>query len=207
MIKISDDFFDGKISVMIQYFGWLRDFAPPLLNNGLYCVKKICLVVCLCSAISIGDSQAAQSCNSQIPQSTPTEDFIDHGDGTVTHKSTGLMWKRCEEGLSGLSCAIGTRISKDFPSALEYATTNNSYAGYNDWRLPNIKELASIVEVSCEDPSLNLTFFPNSRADYFWSSSPASGTSAWRIRFAVGGSVYSAGKNYTYQIRLVRGGD
>jgi hypothetical protein len=63
-------------------------------------------------------------------------DFVDNGDGTITDNATGLMWKQddSEEGM-------------EWETALNYAE-NHEFAGYSDWRLPNAKELQSIVDYS-----------------------------------------------------------
>lgn len=67
-------------------------------------------------------------------------DFVDNGDGTVTDRATGLMWMQADSG-KGM----------DWPSALEYAE-NMEFAGHDDWRLPNAKELQSIVDYTrCPD--------------------------------------------------------
>ena len=62
--------------------------------------------------------------------------FVDNGDGTVTDLATGLMWMK-QDSLKGM----------DWPAALEYAG-NLELAGFDDWRLPNAKELQSIVDYS-----------------------------------------------------------
>ncbi|MBN2161872.1 MAG: DUF1566 domain-containing protein [Pontiellaceae bacterium] len=63
-------------------------------------------------------------------------DFVDNGDDTITDRATGLIWMKADSG-KGM----------DWVSALEYAE-NMSFAGHNDWRLPNAKELQSIVDYS-----------------------------------------------------------
>lgn len=60
--------------------------------------------------------------------------FVANGDGTVTDEATGLMWQAADSG-----------AGMDWPSALEYAQ-NSELGGYTDWRLPNVKELQSIVD-------------------------------------------------------------
>ena len=62
-------------------------------------------------------------------------DFVDNGDGTVTDTATGLMWMQADAG------------PYTWESALAYAE-NAAGAGYDDWRLPNAKELESIVDYS-----------------------------------------------------------
>jgi hypothetical protein len=63
-------------------------------------------------------------------------DFHDNGDGTIADRATGLMWQQADAG-QGL----------DWPHALAYAAASR-VAGYSDWRLPNAKELESIVDYS-----------------------------------------------------------
>ena len=62
--------------------------------------------------------------------------FSDNGDGTITDAATNLMWMQDDNGES--------MIWKD---ALSYAE-NTEFASYSDWRLPNAKELQSILDYS-----------------------------------------------------------
>jgi hypothetical protein len=63
-------------------------------------------------------------------------DFIDNGDGTITDQATGLMWMQADNGTGVL-----------WEDALSYAE-GLDFAGHDDWRLPNVKELQSIVDYS-----------------------------------------------------------
>jgi hypothetical protein len=152
---------------------------------------------------------ATQSCQSEseVPASTPTSQFIDHGDGSMTDSKTGLMWAKCSEGLSGSDCATGGATTPTWQVALDLA--NASFlAGYSDWRLPNVNELHSIVEVQCYDPSINLSVFPNTPVSNYWSSSPyaADLNASWEVIFSRGDS-YSHLRNTGGHVRLVRGGE
>ena len=73
-------------------------------------------------------------------------DFVDNGDGTITDRATGLTWAQTD---SGADAAVGTG-GLNWEEALAWVTAKNgeSYLGYTDWRLPNIKELQSIVDYS-----------------------------------------------------------
>lgn len=122
---------------------------------------------------------AEQICNEQMRASTPSARFIDHGDGTVTDVSTGLMWMVCPLGQAWSSAGCGglpsTQPWNDALSQIELMNVaGNGYAGRNDWRLPNIKELFSLVEWSCIKPAVNTAVFGPHDTDShaYWSSTP-----------------------------------
>lgn len=66
-------------------------------------------------------------------------DFVDNKNGTITDRATGLMWTK-----------LDSKKGMDWPSALAYVQKMNKQKlfGYSDWRLPNAKELHSIVDYS-----------------------------------------------------------
>ena len=63
--------------------------------------------------------------------------FIDNKDGTVTDKVTGLMWQK-----SGSSSSLENRAAKKYIKHLN----EQRFAGHSDWRLPNVEQLASLIE-------------------------------------------------------------
>ncbi|MEA3291353.1 MAG: DUF1566 domain-containing protein [Pseudomonadota bacterium] len=146
------------------------------------------------------------ACNANMQQSTPTGQFTDHGDGTVTDDKTGLMWAQCAEGLSGSGCPPGSATTHTWQAALDLAAAS-THANYTDWRLPNLKELTSIVEISCNNPAINATIFPNTPGSHFWSASPYANDSgnAWGIYFGNGYDYYGS-RSSSARVRLVRGG-
>jgi len=176
---------------------------------------KRLIVASLCSLLWCGSAWALQICVPTVPASTPTSQFVDHGNGTLTDTKTGLMWKACSEGLSGAVCAIGAATSNTWQGALQAAQTLNAgggFAGFTDWRLPNQKELQSIVERQCQGPSINATIFPATVTGFYWSASPyaVNATSVRGVEFNYGndgggtGAMYP--KNSFNYVRLVRGG-
>jgi hypothetical protein len=173
--------------------------------------SRISLLFVFLSALLAGipAAHAAATCPANNIQSAPPADFTLNGDGTVTHLKTGLMWKQCAEGLSDAACATGSATAMNWDAALSAAFT--PFASHSDWRLPNIKELQSIVETACYQPAINETVFPNTPGGVvvFWSSTsiPVSPTVAFGVDFSLGdnipGLVKSTGTGY---VRLVRGG-
>ena len=169
------------------------------------------MAVALCSLLWVTSAFAAQICNTtSITASTPTADFIDNGDGTVTHTKTGLMWKQCIEGLSGAGCVTGTATTFTWQGALQAAQALNvagGFAGHTDWRVPNQKELNSIVEHQCVTPAINATIFPATVSGWYWSASPfvVVATNAWGVDFNNGGDNFN-NKSANGYVRLVRGG-
>jgi hypothetical protein len=122
------------------------------------------------------------------------------------------MWKVCSERQSWSkqsdntpSCA-GLTSGIFWNKALELATNHTFPAidGYSDWRLPNIKELASLVALDRANPSINSTIFPNTPSNNFQSSSPAADNNRWLLQFNVGHYESSIRKNEARRVRLVR---
>ncbi len=70
-------------------------------------------------------------------------DFLDNGDATITDRATGLMWAQNDSG--HLRAGARGDGKMNWEEALRWAE-NLQYAGHSDWRLPNIKELQSIVD-------------------------------------------------------------
>jgi hypothetical protein len=163
----------------------------------------------------LGSPSLWAACENTIPSSTPSGQLIDNQDGTVSDLKTGLMWKQCSEGLTSADltspdCATGTEVTLSWDQALQQPQTLNvsgGFAGHTDWRLPNIKELLSILEEQCTYPPINTAFFPNTPRSIFWSSSPFANYAgyAWFVDFYNGFSGYSY-RTGTRRIRLVRGG-
>lgn len=156
---------------------------------------------------------AHAACNtSNIAADTPDARFIVAAD-TVTDSATGLVWKRCAEGLSGTACATGAALTATWGDALARVATVNAASstlgvGSADWRLPNRNELASLVERQCSAPAINASVFPATPAQSFWSASPytLNALLAWYVDYNVG-DIGPALKTGPKNIRLVRAGN
>jgi hypothetical protein len=79
--------------------------------------------------------------------------------------------------------------------------------GFTDWRMPTRKELNGIVHLGRTNPSIDPTYFPNTKSSYFWSGSPDAGSSyyAWYVFFYYG-YVSSNFRGVACHVRLVRSG-
>jgi hypothetical protein len=143
----------------------------------------------------------------------PKPRFTDNGNGTVTDNLTGLIW------LKDVTCTG----MQDWSSALTFASTLydgwTGYAGGGDcglsdgsragaWRLPNLKELHSLVHYDFFDPAVPNTAgtgiwsegnpFLGVVSDSYWSSSThaASTSEAWLV-YMYNGVVSTNDKTYT----------
>ena len=159
----------------------------------------LCGVVALAGLLGAGQALAASS-----------PPFVDHGDGTVTDTSTGLMWDQCADGLSGNGvCTTGSAATYTWANALGLAATQNAanYKDYSDWRLPSIVELQTLVKTGVGLPFIDAAAFPNTPASYFWSGSSLVPypVGAWYVGF-VDGVTYNSFKAGAIYVRLVRGG-
>ena len=127
--------------------------------------------------------------------------FTDNGDGTVTDNATGLMWVK--ESL-GAGCNNGNVIT--WFAALTWVN-GLTFAGYSDWRMPNIKELPSIINYGLRYPAVDTVFFPECKSAEYWSSTTSIVYSlfAWTINFSLG-EFSGAFKTSAKLIRPVRGG-
>ncbi len=162
----------------------------------------------LLSSLAIVPGVSAQTCQiSSIAAITSDSQLTDNNDGTISDTKTGLMWKKCVEGVTDNLCNTGAATSFTWQSALQQPGVVNStgFATYHDWRLPDMKELASIVEEQCYDPAINLHRFPNTQSMVVWSGSPnaVSGAAAWYVDFNYGYLDFIS-RSFTFQVRLVR---
>ena len=137
--------------------------------------------------------------------------YFDNGDGSVTDPLTGLIWTRCamNQTWDGLSCT-GTASSYTWDQA-SALTGTITYASQSDWRLPNIRELETIVDRSVFSPSIDNIGFPNTQSSgagsHFWSATPDASNvgNAWAVSF-IDGEVYNHIRTNGFGVRLVRGG-
>ncbi len=166
----------------------------------------------LCFGLLAGPVVGAQQACSDGKSSLPPERFQDNGDGTVTDMESKLMWMRCSGGQQwhGNRC-VGAAGAYGWNAARQHAETTSRDGGafFADWRLPSLRELASITDRGCENPRTNLSVFPDTPSAPFWSSTPRPGESEGErvlaLSFGAEG-VLLARKEDRFHLRLVRTG-
>jgi hypothetical protein len=100
------------------------------------------------------------------PADPPDPRFIDHGDGTVTDYLTGLMWTKDAQ-LIPWKYHWNTAV--ELCDSLIYPDTN----GYDDWRLPSLEELQSLIDSNNNNPALPTHHpFYNIAPFVYWTSTP-----------------------------------
>jgi hypothetical protein len=173
-------------------------------------VLRVLTLTTVCFLMSYAKLAVAQTCNSNIIANAPDSRYILNSNGTVLDRKTGLSWMRCSLGQvwNGIySVCVGSPQIYVWENALQIAE-GKTFAGFSDWRLPNIKELQSLVQNNCSNPAINLTAFPGTPdGSSFWSSSPTTGEndSAWLV-VTSGGYSTSYAKWFSLSVRLVRSG-
>jgi len=129
--------------------------------------------------------------------------LVDNGDGTITDNCTGLMWQQNTADLDG-DGDIDKADRAKWQDALKYCE-GLVLAGHDDWRLPNIRELESILDYTRCEPAIDPIF--GGVPDWYWSSSVRVEDTywAWNVNFWSGG-VFDDTKFASFYVRAVRGG-
>ena len=104
--------------------------------------------------------------------------FTDNSDGTITDLKTSLEWQQQDD-----------NSSKPWLTALTYCE-GVEIGSKTDWRLPNVKELSSIVDYSINGPAIDGAAFPATASMYYWSSTSISAQFAFFVEFANGFIFY-----------------
>lgn len=143
---------------------------------------------------------SAQTKSPETTVSAPSGRFIDHHDGTVTDRSSGLMWQALDGG------------EMTIEEARRYAE-QLVLAGHDDWRLPLSMELFSIMDHRRHGPAMNTAVFPPTDARYWWTATPraADPRRIWLVNTGGGigahaaSEAVSAGGDRPIHVRCVRG--
>jgi len=146
-------------------------------------------------------------CSTNVGVAWPSTRFT-VGTGTssncVTDTLTGLMWLKNPD----------AGVSLTWTNAVVYCKGLDGSAGrggYADWRLPNIRELESLINYGTKNPALPAGHpFIGVQSSLYWASTTRQGTpaDAWSVNFAEGPTAYAGVKASTpYYVWAVRGGN
>lgn len=151
--------------------------------------------------LATADKAASDSCyNLAIPASTPNNRFLEIDGGSVVRDLyTGLDWARCSVGQDwdGGSCT-GEASTFSWQAALEAAVGRDG-----QWRVPDLNQLFSIVELCQWQPAINGEMFPNTVSGEYWTSSPVNLGRVWSVDFDGGHESWSNPFDLHY-LRLMR---
>jgi hypothetical protein len=152
--------------------------------------------------------------------------FVDNADGTILDTNTGLVWeKKSDDGSLHDKDSVFPWSSLVTDTIWDWLAQVNTeggsgFAGHADWRIPNVKELQTIIDYGrsspAVDPAFNaacttgcgvLTCSCTSISSFYWSSTTSAGsaTSAWRVSFS-DGRLFDVDKSEVLRVRAVRGG-
>ena len=136
-------------------------------------------------------------------------------DGTIKDLNTGLIWEVKCSGCGGLHDVGNTYLWSGDGSQetiwdwLDDINTEGGtgYAGHNDWRIPNVRELQSIVNYGLFIPAIDPIFGPTSASDYWSSTIFVDPANAWVVVFSDGSVVSASIETGVFHfVRAVRGG-
>ncbi|MBR4725980.1 MAG: DUF1566 domain-containing protein [Lachnospiraceae bacterium] len=123
--------------------------------------------------------------------------FTDNGDGTVTDAATGLMWQK------DTNKRMGPKDAESFIASMDLA-------GYTDWRLPNIKELNTILNLDETKDNWFFSVFPipeNEKMLHYSACDLFERHYAWVTNFTYGYDGYYGGRSAPLLSRAVRYAD
>ncbi|MDH5300743.1 MAG: DUF1566 domain-containing protein [Gammaproteobacteria bacterium] len=159
-----------------------------IVNTLLLCLLPSISLAQLCNSSSILESTPAANFVTAIPAVDPTGKYaaittpLPSNGEEVLDLTTGLVWQRCSKGQTWIAdqhrCA-GIPLKYTWKDALALSSTTSK------WRVPNIKELTSLIDFRCQAPPLNPEIFPDTPASVitliggtsyygtgYWSSTP-----------------------------------
>jgi hypothetical protein len=146
--------------------------------------------------------------------------YADNGDGTITDLNTHLMWEKKSWDGSIRDQSNRYTWADAFSTFIGGLNAGGGFAGHTDWRLPNVKELQSIINYQNAGPAVSAAFNANcasgctvttcscTQSYIYWSSTTyqLSPFTEWFVSF-YDGLVTSTNKSFsTFYVRAVRGG-
>jgi len=112
----------------------------------------------------------------------------------VSDHTTGLMWQKS-----------GSDRRLNYKKAVTYVRQLNQedFAGFNDWRLPTIEELTSLLEPIESQNGHHISLFFDEKQWWCWSADKHTSVSAWNVDFDGGLALWSYLNGFFY-VRVCR---
>lgn len=147
----------------------------------------------------------AQLCRTAIVSTVPDSRYqVRPGGEEVLDLETNLIWRRCSQGQTWTGVTCRGEVSRfSWRGALRAAQGMGG-----GWRVPNVKELLSLMDDACVTPAVNETVFPATPIAWFWTSTQFAyyRGSAWLV-YSNAGHADNGNKADAYPVRLVRSSD
>lgn len=189
----------------VIYFAGFSSQADLFLDNGENGMMRL--------VRSGGDAHAGAvaagttALPAALPPPPPGPRFVVSGGGReVTDQHTGLVWRRCAEGMNaaGNACS-GSPLAVDHAGAVARAQSQAKASG-QPWRLPDADELKSIADEKRFGLAIDTAIFPGTPPQHFWTSFKESEDYAKAVHF-YNGFLYGRYHTNPHHVRLVRGGE
>ncbi len=183
-----------------------------IVRSVLVCSGVLAVVLAMTPGIAQSQGRGG------APAPSPAGRFVDNGDETITDTMTRLMWEKKTTAVGSGPSSLDVR-DVDNKFTWDYAmndyvdrlngrlianATDGAFARHNDWRIPTMQELQTIVEPAAPG-RINAIFGPNVPASYWTSSRRLLGPSAvpWYVGFGNDIPVY-VGQPFSFHVRAVR---
>lgn len=226
-LSIMSDAIGGE-ALPLDLAGCYDDLADCSANySSCDSALSACLATLNSSLLATGQTDCTDATGAAVSCASSGQDgeyqagiapaYVDNGDGTITDTITGLMWEKLSND--------GSIHDKDTQSSwsdglAKIATLNSTvFAGYTDWRMPNIRELETLVNFGRDFPTANADFNTAcaggctvltcncTRSFSHWTSTSydTDKACAWSVDFSIG-TRSGLPKTSLFHVRAVRGG-
>ena len=159
-----------------------------------------------CSTLTYGVVDKTPKCADYFTTHQTDGNYQRMSNGLAQDPLTGLTWYRCGAGQtwSDGQCE-GSPLLLPYEDALNWAESLE-LAGFDDWRVPEIDEMSSLVESDCKSPSINTLVFSGIEPEVYWSSETNFWirSMGWSLFFYRGDYFSKQAKVSAFRFMLVR---